>query len=189
MDDPQYIVLVALDTPSRSTGIYISGGVMAAPTVGAVMEDILPYLGVPRQYSADDVRSQAVIMPDLTGMTFKEASAALKKLNLTAVEVGEGETLAAQIPAAGQTLPGGSQVLLYYGSTAQTEYVKVPDFSGMTRQQASDAAGLLGLYILIAGNPSVEPEVVAIGQSVSAGTQVPRGSTLTLTFADTSIRD
>ncbi|MBR2311436.1 MAG: stage V sporulation protein D [Oscillospiraceae bacterium] len=48
MDDPQYIVLVALDTPSRSTGIYISGGVMAAPTVGAVMADILPYLGVER---------------------------------------------------------------------------------------------------------------------------------------------
>ena len=46
MDDPEYIVLVALDTPSRSTGIYISGGVMAAPTVGAVMADILPYLGV-----------------------------------------------------------------------------------------------------------------------------------------------
>jgi stage V sporulation protein D (sporulation-specific penicillin-binding protein) len=46
MDNPQYIVLVALDTPSRSTGIYISGGVMAAPTVGAVLSDILPYLGV-----------------------------------------------------------------------------------------------------------------------------------------------
>lgn len=46
MDDPEYIVLVALDTPSRTTGIYISGGVMAAPTVGAVMSDILPYLGV-----------------------------------------------------------------------------------------------------------------------------------------------
>ena len=46
MDNPQYIVLVALDTPSRSTGIYISGGVMAAPTVGAVLSDLLPYFGV-----------------------------------------------------------------------------------------------------------------------------------------------
>ena len=46
MDDPRYIVLVALDTPSRATGIYISGGVMAAPTVGAVLADILPYLGI-----------------------------------------------------------------------------------------------------------------------------------------------
>ena len=26
MDDPQYICLVALDTPSRETGYYISGG-------------------------------------------------------------------------------------------------------------------------------------------------------------------
>lgn len=46
MEDPEYICLAALDTPSRQTGIYISGGVMAAPTVGAVMSEILPYLGV-----------------------------------------------------------------------------------------------------------------------------------------------
>ena len=51
MDDPEYIVLVALDTPSRKTGLYISGGVMAAPTVGAVMADILPYLGVEAVYT------------------------------------------------------------------------------------------------------------------------------------------
>ena len=189
MDDPEYIVLVALDTPSRSTGIYISGGVMAAPTVGAVLEDILPYLGVQRQYAADDIRSQAVTMPDLTALTFKEASVILKNLNLTAVRVGEGEALTAQLPAAGQTVPGGSQVLLYYGQAAETEYVKVPDFSGMTRQQASDAAGLLGLYILVSGNPSVEPKVVVIGQNVPVGTEVPRGSTITLNFADISIRD
>ena len=48
MDDPEYIVLVALDTPSRETGLYISGGMMGAPTVGAVLSDILPYLGVER---------------------------------------------------------------------------------------------------------------------------------------------
>ena len=33
-DDPQIVILVLLDTPSSSTGIYISGGQMAAPTVG-----------------------------------------------------------------------------------------------------------------------------------------------------------
>ena len=52
MDNPEYIVLIALDTPSRETGIYISGGVMAAPTVGAVMGRILPYLGVPTNDNA-----------------------------------------------------------------------------------------------------------------------------------------
>lgn len=52
MDDPEYIVFVALDTPSRQTGLYISGGVMAAPTVGAVLSDILPYLGTAHSYTA-----------------------------------------------------------------------------------------------------------------------------------------
>ena len=56
MDDPQYIVLVALDTPSRSTGLYISGGMMAAPTVGQVLADILPYLGVEKIGEANETK-------------------------------------------------------------------------------------------------------------------------------------
>ncbi len=187
MDDPQYIVLVALDTPSRSTGIYISGGVMAAPTVGAVLGDILPYLGVARNYAADDI--QAITMPDLTGSTWKEAAAALKALGLTAVRSGDGDTVTGQLPGPGQTVPGGSQVLVYLGEEPQAEKVKVPDFSGMTRQQASDAAGRLGLYILVSGNPDIGPDIVVIDQAVSPGTEVTRGTTIQLTFADKSIRD
>ncbi len=189
MDDPQYIVLVALDTPSRSTGIYISGGVMAAPTVGAVLSDILPYLGVERNYTQADLAGQAVIMPDLTGMCMKEATAALKALNLTAKSIGNDAAITGQIPAAGQSVPAGSQVLLYYGGQTNQRTVKVPDFSGMTRQQASDAAGKLGLYILVAGNPSVDTKVKVIGQSTASGTEVPTGTTITLTFADIDIRD
>ena len=45
-DDPKIAILVLLDTPSNDTGIYISGGQMAAPVVGNMMADILPYLGV-----------------------------------------------------------------------------------------------------------------------------------------------
>ena len=189
MDDPQYIVLVALDTPSRSTGIYISGGVMAAPTVGAVLGDILPYLGVDRNYGPEDAQSQALIMPDLTGKTAKEANALLKGMNLIAVCAGTESAVTGQIPAAGQSIPGGSQVLLYLGTPAENEPVKVPNFQGMTRQQATDAAGLLGLYILVAGNSEVRSTVVAMDQSISPGTQVSRGTTITLTFTDTDIRD
>ena len=108
MDDPQYIVLVALDTPSRETGIYISGGVMAAPTVGAVMSDILPYLGVARRDMPE-----TVTIPDLTGLTPKEAEAALKELGLAAVFSGEGEMVVSQIPAPGQEAEAGSQVIVY----------------------------------------------------------------------------
>ena len=110
MTDPEYIVLVALDTPSRETGIYISGGVMAAPTVGAVMSDILPYLGVSRSDAVEEVAVE-----DLTGLTAKEAEALLLNQNLTARFSGEGDTVTGQIPAAGTKIPAGSQVLIYLG--------------------------------------------------------------------------
>ena len=189
MEDPEYIILVALDTPSRSTGLYISGGVMAAPTVGAVFSDILPYLGVERQYTAEDAAAKPVTMPDLTGLTVKEAQKLLKGLLLTMTTVGSETIITGQIPAAGQTLPAGSQVLAYLGDEKDLEMVTVPNFAGMTRQQASDAAGRLGLYILVTGNTAVEKTVVVTDQEISPGTQVPAGTTIKLQFTDTQVRD
>ena len=184
MDDPQYIVLVALDTPSRQTGIYISGGVMAAPTAGAVLSDILPYLSVRGTQQVPMVQ-----MPDLIGMAEKDAKAALKALGLEVDALGSMGIVTGQIPAAGQSVPAGSQVLLYLGAQPEKAKIKVPDFTGMTRQQASDAAGKLGLYILAAGNPSTENNVTAITQDIAAGTLVEAGTVITVTFSDQQIRN
>ena len=189
MEDPEYVVLVALDTPSRETGIYISGGVMAAPTVGAVMADILPYLGVERKFSEDTAAGQTLVMEDMTGLSPKEADAALKQVGLTAVYRGTEEIVTGQIPAAGQRIPGGSQVLLYLGESSSEELVSVPDFLGMNRQQAADTAGTLGLYILVAGNAEIAPAVTVTAQSEEKETMVPVGTTITLTFTDTAARD
>lgn len=189
MDDPEYIVLVALDTPSRQTGIYISGGVMAAPTVGAVMADILPYLGVARNYTEEDIPGREIVMEDLTGLTRAEAEKLLKQSTLTAKFSGTGETVTGQIPAAGQTVPGGSEVLVYLGEEPEEQTVAVPDFTGMNRQQASDAAGALGLYILVTGNSEVSASVTVTAQSVAKDTQAAVGTTITLEFTDTSARD
>ncbi|MBQ8834370.1 MAG: PASTA domain-containing protein [Oscillospiraceae bacterium] len=189
MEDPEYIVLVALDTPSRETGIYISGGVMAAPTVGAVMADILPYLGVERTFSEEDIAGQEVVMEDLTGLTKEETEQRLRALGLTAAFSGTEETVTGQLPAAGQTVPGGSQVLVYLGEETTEELVAVPDFTGMNRQQASDAAGKLGLYILVTGNTEVSTAVTVTAQSEPKDTQVLRGTTITLEFADTTAND
>ena len=189
MDDPQYIVLVALDTPSRETGLYISGGVMAAPTVGAVLSDILPYLGVRQSFSEEELAGKKLVMPDLTGLAAKEAEKQLKELGLAMKIIGSADTVTAQIPAAGQVVPGGSQVLVYLGERPEAELVKVPNFSGMTRQQASDTAGALGLYILVTGNPDVNHHVVVTGQDIAPGEEVPAGTTIELKFTDTDIRD
>ena len=189
MEDPEYIVLVALDTPSRETGIYISGGVMAAPTVGAVLSDILPYLGVERQFSEADAAGQSLVLEDFTGMTPAEAEKKLKNQNLSAKTVGSGETVTGQLPAAGETVPGDSQVILYLGEETGTSQVIVPDFSGMNRQQASDAAGALGLYILVTGNGEISPDVTVNAQNIPADTEVTIGTTITLNFTDTTVRD
>jgi stage V sporulation protein D (sporulation-specific penicillin-binding protein) len=189
MEDPEYIVLVALDTPSRQTGIYISGGVMAAPTVGAVMADILPYLGVERRFSEGDVASQTVILEDLTGFSQKDAEKYLKSASLCAKIIGQGDTVTDQIPAPGEQVPGGSQVLLYLEGEAPERTVKVPDFTGMNRAQASEAAGRLGLYILVTGNPEISPQITVTAQEIPAGTEVPAGTTVSLNFTDTTSRD
>ena len=189
MDDPQYIVLVALDTPARSTGIYISGGVMAAPTVGAVMADILPYLGVQHNYTENDAAGKTVVVEDYIGLTVKEANALLKKQGITALFQGTDEKITGQIPVAGASVPGDSQIILYLGDTQEAVYVDVPNFLGMNRSQAREAAGKAGLYILVSGNMSMDTGVVVTSQSEQKGTKVLTGTTITLTFADTKVRD
>ena len=186
MDDPQYIVLVALDTPSRSTGIYISGGVMAAPTVGAVMSDILPYLGVAQ---TEDAAGQLTVLQDMTGLTPSEAEKLLKEQNLTAVIRGTEETVSAQLPGAGENVLTGSQVILYCGEATEDTAVTVPDFAGMNRQQASQAAADAGLCMLVTGNTSVDVNVVVTWQSVAAGSQVSPGTIVELRFADIRATD
>jgi stage V sporulation protein D (sporulation-specific penicillin-binding protein) len=189
MDDPEYIVLVALDTPSRETGMYISGGVMAAPTVGAVMLDILPYLGVQQNWSEEDAAGKTVVMEDLTGRHLKDAQKYLKQQSLTVKVVGSGQIVTGQLPAAGQSVPGGSEILLYCGENPEQRTVTVPDFTGMTRQQASDTAGSLGLYILVSGNSGISPKITVTRQNIAPGESVNIGTTIQLEFADLSVSD
>ena len=184
MDNPQYIVLAALDTPSRSTGIYISGGVMAAPTVGAVMSDILLYLDVARK----DALATTVVQ-DMTGMTLSQAKKLLKEQSLEAVVVGDADAVTAQLPQAGETVLAGGQVILYCGESDMNQNAVVPDFAGMNRQQAADAAAKAGFCIQITGNTTVSSDVVVIGQSVVAGEPAPPGTTIQLQFADIKAKD
>ena len=186
MEDPEYIVLVALDTPSRETGIYISGGVMAAPTVGAVMADILPYLEVPRDLSDEDPALRQMVVEDYVGMTVREAEEKIAAIGLEARTVGEGDTVLGQVPAPGQIVPGGVRVLLYLQEGPEFRTVAVPDFLDMDRREAEAAAGELGLFVLVTGNTEVSPSVTVTAQSLPPGTSVISGSSITLEFKDTA---
>ena len=125
----------------------------------------------------------------MTGFSQKDAEKYLKSASLSAKIIGQGDAVTDQIPSPGEQVPGGSQILLYLGETAEETPVEVPDFSGMNRAQANDAAGKLGLYILVTGNTELSPTVTVTAQDVPAGTAVDRGSTITLEFTDLSSRD
>lgn len=189
MDDPEYIVLVALDTPSKETGIYISGGVMAAPTVRGVLEDILPYMGVPRDYSQVDMSTVEVTMPDLMGLSETEAAKLLTDESLRYRTVGSGTAVTGQIPAPGSSVPGTSQVILYMGENAPSDLVAVPDFSGMTISQANKAATEAGLYILIKGANTDSRNVIATGQDVAPEVLVVPGTIIRVDFTDQTAQD
>ena len=77
-DDPQVIMLLTMDTPSRSTGTYVSGGNMVAPTASTVMAEILPYLGVEPSYSAEELLGMDTTVPNVIGMSVEEAKTKLK---------------------------------------------------------------------------------------------------------------
>ena len=72
------------------------------------------------------------------------------------------------------------------GEDVPTDLVSVPDFAGMNRQQASDAAAKLGLYILVKGNDGLSASVTVTSQNIPAGTNVVPGTTIELNFTDTT---
>ena len=193
INDPQYVVLVALDTPKYQedntkytpNGYYISGGLMAAPTVRDIFLDILPYLGVEPDYASGEIRGVNVKMPELTGMTQEEAAAALKNKSLTYRTLGTGAIVTDQIPAAGAELPGDSEVILYFDYEKSTEQVEVPDFVGYAVADVNWLANNAGVYVQAKGTDRNSYATVTY-QSVEPGTKVDRGTTITVEFTDHS---
>ena len=189
MESPRYVVLIALDTPNPATGQYISGGVMAAPTVAAVFEDILPYLGVEPDYSADEMYRVNVTMPSVENMSISEAAKLLKDSALEYRTVGSGSRVVSQLPAAGRAVPGLSTVLLYTDDSMPTDLVRMPSLYGKTAKEAAELLSPLGLYLQAKGADSTAWHVVATAQDIDPDTEVERGTTVTVLFADTNDMD
>ena len=187
MDNPQYICLVALDTPNRATGIYVSGGVMAAPVVRDIFADTLLYLGVQPDYTDVDMSTVNVQMPDVRDVSEEEAAGLLAEQSLSYTLVGEGGTVTGQIPAPGELLPGNSKTILYMGEPLPTDKVTVPNLRNLSAKQARAVIENSGLYLQTKG--SSYPYAVITDQNPAAGAEVPRGTTVTVELTDQTALD
>ena len=189
-DDPQVIMLITMDTPSRATGTYVSGGNMVAPTASTVMAEILPYLGVEPSYSAEELLGMDTTVPNVIGMSVEEAKAKLKDRALSYKIVGDGETITDQTPAGGAIIPGKSSVILYAGEEKSTGKCVVPHLIGKTPSEANTTATAAGLLIRFSGTTGSESSSVRVlSQSIDEGTEVEAGTVITVQLGDTSVTD
>ena len=196
INDPQYVVLVALDTPKYQedntkytpNGYYISGGLMAAPTVRDIFLDILPYLGVEPSYSETEKTYMDKTVPNVTGLSVEQAKAALEEVGLQARVYGEGGTVTAQLPGSGAVVASGSTILLYAGKEPSADKETMPDLTNLSYQTARDRMAALGLYIKTNSSITDTAQIVS-GQTVAAGTQLDHGTVVevTLVTSDSSM--
>ena len=189
-DDPQVIMLITMDTPSRATGTYVSGGNMVAPTASTVMAEILPYLGVEPSYSAEELLGMDTTVPNVIGSTVEQAKEKLKERALSYKIVGDGDTITDQTPAGGAIIPGKSTVLLYASAAKPTDKCVVPHLLGKTPSEANTAATAAGLLIRFSGTTGSESSAIRVlSQSIDEGTEVDAGTVITVQLGDTSVTD
>jgi len=187
-DDPEIVVLLLLDTPSHSTGIYISGGAMAAPVVGNMLADILPLsLGIRPQYTEEDLGDINVHVPRVTGKDPEEAVALLFKQGFEYKVVGEGSSVTGQLPVANANVASGTMVVVYAGEDVPREEATVPNLSGMSFEAARQALETRGLFIRTTGAPKSDRKTQVSVQSIPAGQETAYGSVVEVTLIDRDI--
>ena len=188
-DEPRIALLVFLDTPSNESGIYISGGQMAAPVVGRMLADILPYMGIEPDYDEEELRRMDVPMPRLYGIGLTEAAEILKKNNLSYRTIGSGDTVTAQLPVPGLDIAAGTQVILYLGANISGQLEQMPSLDGMSYSRARDLLSDYGIYIQTSGAVTDPDKQTVVTQSIAPGTQVEHGTVVEvgLVSADSSM--
>lgn len=189
-DDPQYIMLITMDTPSRNTGVYVSGGQMVAPTASRIMGEILPDLGIEPDYSSTELLVSDVPVPNVVGQTAADAKAKLESAGFACRTVGGGETVTAQTPVGGAIVPNDASIILYLGQEKPDTLCTVPNVSGRTAAEANRILTNAGLIMKVAGTTVTSSgNVHAMSQNVAEGTELPAGSVVTVWFGDSSVLD
>ena len=142
-------------------------------------------MGVEKKYTAAESAAVDVVTPQVTGMTVDAADSALRKKGLSSRTVGEGDTVTAQIPASGASVPGGSKVILYLGSAAPEETGTVPNVVGLGYESAKKRLEDSGFFMRAAGvSTYYGNSTTASGQSVAAGETAPIGTVIEVQFSN-----
>jgi len=168
--------------PNIEEGFVIS----SSPVAG---QEISPAIPVDLVVSSGP---EVVVLPDVTGMSERDATAELNGLGLRVAvneeyddDVADGDVIRTE-PEAGQEVLSGDTILLVV--SLGPEPVPVPDLSGMTEQQATNALNEVGLVIRVANTtqPVADPnqDGLVVDQVPSPGATANQGDTVTVTLGE-----
>lgn len=179
-DDPQYAVLVFFDEP---TGDSYYGSAVAGPVFAKIMEEILPYLNVETKYTEDEAGSVGVSAPNVIGKTVSEATNELTNSGLKILVKGSGDTVIAQTPDPGSSVPSGGTVVVYTDEASMNQTVTVPNFTNRSLSDVNYLAAQAGFNIKVTGayNSSA---ATARTQDYAAGEQIKPGTVITVNFVE-----
>lgn len=186
MDDPQIAVLVAIhDLPESAPH---GGGAMAAPIAGRILSDVLPYLGVEQSYDDSESDRREYEVPSLIGTTKEDAENTIKNAGLTCRFVGDGDKVTDQVPTGGVKIPSESKVILYLGGEKSSEMITVPNVLGEHPSTAKDRLENNSLYMRRTGIKTSQTNggTIAVQQNPAAGTEVPIGTVITVSFENST---
>lgn len=108
--DPEVVIIIVLYNPAGEGGHQ--GGAVAAPIANQVLSEILPYLKIKKE----EEEKTYVEMPNVTGISFKEAKKILSELELDIskdIEINDDAIIKDQTPKTGIKIEKGTRVILY----------------------------------------------------------------------------
>lgn len=181
-DDPEIILLVLADMPDKANnGGYYYGSKVAVPTARDILTDVLPYLGISPEYTAEELAERDIKIPLLEG-ELEAAKATLDSLGANYEVVGEGMTVVAQSPVTGTSIAKGGTVYLYTDPSHTSDYTEVPDLVGLTPEIANDSIVYMDLNYVATGASIHREGAVVNSQSIEPGKKVEKGTTIVLEF-------
>ncbi len=185
-DNPQYIILIVNDEPREGSQW---GSVNAAPYAGMVLEEILPMLGVEPEYTDEELKSLTIQVGNYVNKTKESAEKLIEKLGCDVEFIGNGNKVTAQSPRKDTLFTKGcGKITLYLGDDeGETEYVTVPDVTGMNVATANQTLINAGFNVRVKGikNFGLGSEAKVISQYPVAGTSYKKGEVIEVSSAYT----
>lgn len=181
-DNPELAMIIIVDEPNQDLG----GGALCAPIAAEVIEEAMAVLGIKPKYDEKEVKKLSAYTPNVTGKSLSDAKKMISEYKLKAVVIGDGDKVTRQNPTSASTIPTNGTVYLYTND-AKKQTVKVPNFNGLTVNEAKSLAGDCFLNIEIKGN-SLDLDsgnVVASRQSEEKDATVEKGTVIKVTFKNT----